>query len=201
MSCERWIRHAGALAIPNASAWTSARSLSLAISICGHISTTSRSTSRAHASLPTTRSSKASMASFALSASRLTGSWDSKTPAKSWRLGVETTRATTAQRDREQTPDCVALRPRRIQSARSETGRKLCARMVQSWVAPQTGRLLKIALVPRNQEGQVGVNLMECPGAYSSEWWAPSERNPHLQEIRIFGLCRRQMSVVLPETR
>jgi hypothetical protein len=25
----------------------------------------------------------------------------------------------------------------------------------------------------------VGVNLSEYPGAYSPEWWAPSERNPH----------------------
>ena len=32
----------------------------------------------------------------------------------------------------------------------------------------------------------MGVNLSECPGAYSPEWWAPSERNPQtrLQSIQ-----------------
>lgn len=59
---------------------------------------------------------------------------DAREKLEAWRRDQ---RATTAQRDREQTPGCVALRSRRSQPARSETGRKLCARMVQSWVAPQ----------------------------------------------------------------
>jgi len=33
--------------------------------------------------------------------------------------------------------------------------------------------------VGANLSERVGVNLAECPGAYSPEWWAPSRRNRH----------------------
>lgn len=33
----------------------------------------------------------------------------------------------------------------------------------------------------------MGVNLSEYPGAYSPEWWAPSERNPHLTVLLLLS--------------
>lgn len=42
--------------------------------------------------------------------------------------------------------------------------------------------------VGANLSERVGVNLAECPGAYSPEWWAPSHRN--LQLVGRQGLHR-----------
>lgn len=44
--------------------------------------------------------------------------------------------------------------------------------MVQSWVAPQSGRLLKIALVRRNEAGHFPYLLREVPVTVPNKVWA-----------------------------